>query len=47
MSPEELRREIEALEKKMLQHARDLEFEAAAKLRDRIHVIREKHLGIA
>jgi excinuclease ABC subunit B len=47
MSPEELRREIETLEKKMLQHARDLEFEAAAKLRDRIHMIREKHLGIA
>ncbi len=46
MSPEELRRELESLEKKMLQHARDLEFEAAAKLRDRIHMIREKHLGI-
>ncbi|MDX9741060.1 MAG: excinuclease ABC subunit UvrB [Gammaproteobacteria bacterium] len=47
LSPEELRREIESLEKKMLQHARDLEFEAAAKLRDQIRIIREKHLGIA
>ena len=45
-SPEELRREIEGLEKRMLQHARDLEFEAAARLRDQIRIIREKYLGI-
>jgi excinuclease ABC subunit B len=47
MSAEALKRELETLEKRMLQHARDLEFEAAAKLRDRIRTIREASLGIA
>ncbi|MDR2877281.1 MAG: excinuclease ABC subunit UvrB [Chromatiales bacterium] len=47
MSPEDLRRELESLEKRMLQHARDLEFEAAAKLRDRIKTVRQASLGIS
>ncbi len=47
MSAEALRRELDTLEKRMIQHARDLEFEAAAKLRDRIRTIREASLGIA
>ncbi len=36
MSPEEVVRRIDALEKRMYRHARDLEFEEAAKLRDEI-----------
>ena len=36
MSPQEVVRRIEALERLMHQHARDLEFEAAAKIRDEI-----------
>ena len=36
MSPEEVVRRIDALEKRMYRHARDLEFEEAARLRDEI-----------
>lgn len=37
-------KEIAALEEQMLQHARDLEFEQAARLRDRIAQLREQSL---
>jgi excinuclease ABC subunit B len=46
MSPEKLLRKAQALEKKMLKHARDLEFEEAARLRDQIHEIRKLGLGL-
>ena len=41
MSPEQLTRELRKLEKKMFQHARDLEFEDAARVRDDIQRIRQ------
>ena len=44
MAPEMLARKIKQLEEKMFQHARDLEFEEAARLRDEIHRIREHGL---
>ncbi|WP_445945647.1 excinuclease ABC subunit UvrB [Shewanella sp.] len=43
----ELSRAIEKLEKKMLQHARDLEFEQAAALRDEVHALRERIIKIS
>lgn len=46
MTPEQLLRQAQKLEKKMLKHARDLEFEEAARLRDEIHHIRETGLGL-
>ena len=46
MSSDELLRKAQRLEKKMLQHARDLEFEEAARLRDEIRKMRESALGL-
>ena len=46
MSPEQLLKRAAKLEKKMLKHARDLEFEEAANLRDEIQEIRAEALGI-
>jgi excinuclease ABC subunit B len=46
MSPEQLLKQAARLEKKMLKHARDLEFEEAAKLRDEIQSMRAQGLGI-
>jgi excinuclease ABC subunit B len=46
MSPEQLLKKAAQLEKKMLKHARDLEFEEAARLRDEIQHIRENGLGL-
>ncbi|MGI9200942.1 MAG: excinuclease ABC subunit UvrB [Woeseiaceae bacterium] len=45
MSPEQLLKRAEKLENKMLKHARDLEFEAAARLRDEIQQIRALAMG--
>ena len=45
MSPQEVVRRIEALERRMYQHARDLEFEEAAKIRDEISEAREAGLA--
>jgi excinuclease ABC subunit B len=47
MTTEQLMKRAAKLEKKMLKHARDLEFEEAAKLRDEIHSIRNHGLGLA
>ncbi|MGB5257064.1 MAG: excinuclease ABC subunit UvrB, partial [Woeseiaceae bacterium] len=47
MSPEQLMKRAAKLEKQMLRHARDLEFEEAAKLRDEIQVVRDFGLGLA
>ncbi len=46
LTPAQLMKKAAKLEKKMLQHARDLEFEDAAKLRDEIQRIRHVGLGI-
>jgi len=46
MTPEQLLRKAQRLEKKMLQHARDLEFEEAARLRDEIARLRKSGLGL-
>jgi excinuclease ABC subunit B len=45
-TPYQLQAEIKQLEQKMLQHAKDLEFEMAAQLRDQIHQLREALLEI-
>lgn len=41
LPPPKLARELKKLEQKMYQHARNLEFEEAAELRDQIHAIKE------
>jgi len=46
MSPEQLMKKAAKLEKQMLRHARDLEFEEAARLRDEIRRIRHEGLGL-
>ena len=45
-TPYQLQAEIKQLEQKMLQHARDLEFEQAAKLRDQVHALKQALLEI-
>jgi len=47
MSEKQLAREIKVLEKKMLQHARNLEFEEAAKVRDQLAELKRKVFGVA
>ncbi|HZD52953.1 MAG TPA: excinuclease ABC subunit UvrB [Woeseiaceae bacterium] len=46
MPPEELLKKAQKLEKQMLRHARDLEFEEAARLRDEIRRIRKAGFGL-
>jgi len=46
MSEKQLAREIKALEKKMLQHAKNLEFEEAARARDRLAELKKKAFGV-
>jgi len=46
MSPEQALKKAAQLEKKMLKHARDLEFEEAARLRDDIQAIRAQAFGV-
>ena len=43
--PNDLKKELAALEEKMFQHARDLEFEDAARVRDQIAAIKEAALA--
>ncbi|MGB1109242.1 MAG: UvrB/UvrC motif-containing protein, partial [Gammaproteobacteria bacterium] len=40
MPPQQLLKKLKELEQKMFQHARDLEFEQAAQVRDEIHAIK-------
>ena len=47
LPPEKLARKLRQLEKQMYQHAQNLEFEDAARLRDQIRHIRESTLEIA
>jgi excinuclease ABC subunit B len=46
LSPHEAEKKIEVLEKRMLKHARNLEFEEAAKLRDEIQNLKEHVFGL-
>jgi excinuclease ABC subunit B len=46
MTPEQIFRKIAKAEKQMLAHARDLEFEEAARLRDEIALMRASGLGV-
>jgi len=45
-TPYQVEADIKQLEQKMLQHARDLEFEQAAKLRDQVHLLKQALLEI-
>jgi excinuclease ABC subunit B len=47
MSERQLAREIRNLEKKMLEHAKNLEFEQAAAARDRLAEIKKRAFGVA
>jgi len=46
MSAEQLQKKIKAMEEQMYRHARNLEFEEAAHLRDEIRKIQELNLGV-
>ena len=45
MSEKDVAREIKRLEKQMLEHAKNLEFEKAARVRDQLHVLKEQAFG--
>ncbi len=47
MSEKDIAREIKRLEKLMMQHARDFEFEKAAGVRDQLHILKEQAFGAA
>ena len=46
LTPEKAARQLRRLEKRMHEHARNLEFEEAARLRDEIHALRTEGLGL-
>ena len=46
MSPEEAAKRIKVLENQMYEHASNLEFEEAAKVRDEIEAIKASGLGV-
>lgn len=46
-TPEQATKKIHELEAKMQQHAKDLEFEEAAKVRDQLRVLNDKLLGLS
>ncbi|MDP3797470.1 MAG: excinuclease ABC subunit UvrB [Polaromonas sp.] len=45
MSEKDIAREIKRLEKQMVEHARNLEFEKAARIRDQLHTLKEQAFG--
>jgi excinuclease ABC subunit B len=45
MTEKDLARRIKLLEKQMLEHARSLEFEKAARVRDQLALLREQAFG--
>jgi excinuclease ABC subunit B len=45
MSEKDIAREIKNLEKRMMEHARNLEFEKAAQVRDQLHVLKTRAFG--
>ena len=47
LTPEQLQKQVRQLEQQMYRHARDLEFEEAARLRDRIHHLQAGNLGLS
>jgi excinuclease ABC subunit B len=47
MSETELAKEIRRLERLMLEHARNLEFEQAGEVRDHLRALKEKLFGVA
>ena len=47
MSEKQVAREIKALEKKMVEHAKNLEFEQAARVRDQLTELKKRVFGIA
>jgi excinuclease ABC subunit B len=46
LSPEQMLARVVQLEKRMYEHARNLEFEQAARLRDEINDLREQSVGL-
>jgi excinuclease ABC subunit B len=47
MPEKDLERELKQLEKQMMDAARNLEFERAAELRDRLHELKQQLFGVA
>ncbi len=47
MSDEDLERQVKDLERRMYEHAQNLEFEEAARLRDEVQRIQALHMGVA
>ena len=47
MPDKDLERELKRVEREMLEAARNLEFERAAELRDRLYQLKEKLFGVA
>ena len=45
MTEKDIAREIKRLEKQMVEHAKNLEFEKAARVRDQLHVLKEQAFG--
>jgi excinuclease ABC subunit B len=45
MSEKDVSREIKRLEKQMVEHAKNLEFEKAARVRDQLHLLKEQAFG--
>ncbi len=45
MSEKDVAREIKRLEKQMVEHARNLEFEKAARVRDQLHALKQQAFG--
>jgi excinuclease ABC subunit B len=46
LPPEALAKKIKQLERDMLQHAKNMQFEEAAKIRDQLKLLKEKIIGI-
>ena len=47
LTPKQLEQQVKQLEQQMYTHARDLEFEEAARIRDKIHHIQAGNLGLS
>ena len=47
MPEKDLERELKRIEREMLDAAKNLEFERAAELRDRLYQLKEKLFGVA
>jgi excinuclease ABC subunit B len=45
MSEKQVSKEIKRLEKLMIDHAKNLEFEKAAQVRDQLHVLKQQAFG--